>query len=235
MNRLSLLLFYLCTLTMGSVATLQLFVEENIDTQTVTFTLSGTADISGLTPDDTRSGSAYFGADGFRFGPTPIFSDPTTNHVQFHLYELDAGYPNSFFPAASEFIQGNWLLDGTRSPEQAFDTTVGMLQWQSFTNSLTTNAFLALPTDYSSGSQLTNQVTFLASQLSDFDMADSSLTNGISWASWGDGQDTFTLQTSVIPEPTTLASILSVSLGLIAFRSAQRKAREHRPAPPSAL
>ena len=46
MNRLSMLLFYLCTLTMGSIATLQLFVEENIDTHTDTFSSSDRANIN---------------------------------------------------------------------------------------------------------------------------------------------------------------------------------------------
>ena len=235
MHRLSLFICALCSLTCMSLAELQLFVEEHTDRHTVTFSLSGSADISGLTPNETRSGTAYFGAEGLRFGPQPIFSDPTANHVQFHLFELDAGYPDTFLPATSEALQGNWLFDGTRSPEQAFDTTAGLLQWTAYTNSLLTHAFLALPTNYLSGASLTNQVTFYNSQLSDFDLADPSLTNGMIWVSWGDGQDSFTLQTSVIPEPTTLASILCATLGLYTFRSMQRHARELQREPPPSL
>ena len=55
-------------------------------------------------------------------------------------------------------------------------------------NSLLTHAFLALPTNHLSGASLTNQVTFYNSQLSDFDLADPSLTNGMIWVSWGDGR-----------------------------------------------
>ena len=235
MNRLSLFLFFLCTLPLLGLAELQLFVEEHIDRHTVTFSLSGSADISGLTVAESRSGAGYFGEQGFRFGPTPDFNDPTAHHLAFDLFLLDAGYPSSFFPATSEALQGNWLFDGTLNPEQAFDTTVGLLQWEDFFTPGTTNAFLALPTDYISGESLTNQVTFYNSQLSDFALADSSLTNGITWVSWGNGQDTFTLQTSVIPEPTTLASILCVALGLYIFRCAQRNAREPRREPPPAI
>ena len=212
-----------------------MFVEEHIDRHTVTFSVSGSADISGLTPDETRSGTGYFGEDGFRFGTDPVFNDPSANLAQFDLYALDAGYPDSFFPATSEALQGNWLFDGTRSPEQAFDTSIGLLQWEDFFNPGTTNAFLALPTDYISGASLTNQITFHNSQLSDFALAAPSLTNGMTWVSWGNGQDTLTLQTSVIPEPTTLASILCLALGLYTFRCMQRHARASRREPPTSL
>ena len=34
--------------------------------------LSGSADISGLTPNETRSGTAYFGAEGLLWTPTDL-------------------------------------------------------------------------------------------------------------------------------------------------------------------
>ena len=74
-----------------------------------------------------------------------------------------------------------------RSPEQAFDTTAGLLQRTDIPTRFSPTPFsLCLPT-ISAGASLTNQVTFYNSQLSDFDLADPSLTNGMIWVSWGDG------------------------------------------------
>ena len=65
-------------------------------------------------------------------------------------------------------------------------------------------------------------------------LADFGWVGGESWSfSWNAGQDSLTL--NVVPEPTTLASILSVALGLYTFRSMQRHTRELQREPPSSL
>jgi hypothetical protein len=206
-------------------AELNLWVEENIDTDTVTFTISGTANIDGLTPAETRSGAAYFGGDGFRFGPDPVVSDPLANHVAFSLFTLDPGYPASFHPAVNEGLQGNRLFDGTRPSEIAFTNTVGLLQWENLYTPGTINAFLALPANYS-GETITNQVTFANSSLADFNFEDAAFTNGVdNWVTWGNGQDGFNLQTSVIPEPATTGLFALTSITLLGIYRLKKKTR----------
>ena len=85
---------------------------------------------------------------------------------------------------------------------------------------------LYLPIDYVSGTELSGSLT-----LTNRTLADLGWVGGESFSlSWNGGQDS--LRLTVVPEPTTLASILCVALGLYIFRCAQRHTRELQREPP---
>ena len=190
-------------------------------------TLSGSADIGGLTPE-TRSSVAFLVSPDFCLVTRPIqpIHLPDSNHttplpsISFPMIPLPP------HPTGRTF--DNWLRDPALS-YSASTEPIGFFYGDQFETPDPTDTYgeLYLPISYLSGTELSGSLTLTNRTLADFGWV-----GGESWSfSWNAGQDSLTL--NVVPEPTTLASILCATLGLQAFRSMQRNPRElRRKAPP---
>ena len=193
-------------------------------------TLSGSADISGLTPE-TRSGTAFFGESGLIFGNAPDSTDPLAGLQQYNAFALDLFPDDPFATTPPLGTFENWLRDPTLTYDVS-PATIGFFYADDNYATITTNdayGELYLPIGYLSGTELSGSLILTNRTLADFGWV-----GGESWSfSWNAGQDSLTL--NVVPEPTTLASILCVALGLYTFRCMQRHAREPRREPPPVI
>ena len=217
-------------ISIAALTSAELLFQIQTNAANLEITLSGTANIDGLTPE-TRSGVAFFGESGFLLGNEPDLTDPLAGLQQYNAFDLNLFPDDAFAATPPSGTFDNWLRDPTLT-YAVTPAPIGFFYTEDNFETLATNdayGELYLPIGYVSGTELSGSLTLTNRTLADFGWE-----GGESFSlSWNDGQDSLTF--NVIPEPTTLASILSVSLGLIAFRSAQRNAREHRPAPPRAL
>ena len=192
-------------------------------------TLSGSADISGLTPE-TRSSVAFFGESGLLFGNPPDPTDPLAGLQSYNAFALDLFPDDPFTTTPPLGTFGNWLRDPALS-YSASTAPIGFFYGDQFETPDPSDTYgeLYLPISYLSSTELSGSLTLTNHTLADFGWV-----GGESWSfSWNAGQDSLTL--NVVPEPTTLASILCATLGLQALRSMQRNARELRREPPSPL
>ena len=208
-------------------AAITLNIAEETIANTVTLSLSGSADISGLTPDETRSGTAFFGESGLVFGNQPDPDDAIAGLQSYNAFALDAYPSGSFAAVASEGLSGNWLLDPALTYSVS-TSPIGFFYGEHFETLDPDDTFgqLYLPTSYLSGTELSGSLTLTNRTLADFGWVGGESIS----LSWNGGQDSLTL--NVVPEPTTLTSILCVALGLYTFRCMQRNARELRREPP---
>ena len=195
----------------------------------IEITLSGSADISGLMPE-TRSSTAFFGESAFLLGYAPDPTDSLAGLQQYNAFTLDL-FPTEAFAATPPLgTFGNWFSDPILNYTLT-DVPIGFYYGDQFETPDPTDSYgeLYLPIDYVSGTELSGSLTLTNRTLADFGwMGDESFS-----LSWNGGQDSLTI--SVIPEPTTLTSILCATLGLQAFRSMQRNPCEPRREPPSSI
>ena len=219
---------YLSVILLSTLLTQgELLMSVNTHAGNIEITLSGSADISGLTPE-TRSGTAFFGESGLIFGNPPDPTDPLAGLQSYNAFALDAYPAGSYAAPAPAGLFDNWLRDPALS-YSASTAPIGFFYGDQFETPDPTDTYgeLYLPIGYLSGTELSGSLTLTNRTLADFGWV-----GGESWSfSWNAGQDSLTL--NVVPEPTTLASILCATLGLQAFRSMQRNPRElRRKAPP---
>ena len=225
MKRMPLTLL-LITIAMLSSGELSIQIQTNANH--IEMILSGSADISGLTPE-TRSSVAFFGESGLRFGAPPSLDDPLDGFAQYNAFALDLFPDDPFATTPPLGTFENWLRDPTLTYDVS-PATIGFFYADDNYATITTNdayGELYLPIGYLSGTELSGSLILTNRTLADFGWV-----GGESWSfSWNAGQDSLTL--NVVPEPTVVASILSVALGLYTFRSMQRHTRLQREPPPS--
>ena len=146
--------------------------------------LSGSADISGLTPE-TRSGTTSSGESGLIFGNAPDSTDPLAGLQQYNAFALDLFPDDPFTTTPPLGTFGNWLRDPTLS-YAVTPAPIGFFYGDQFETPDPTDTYgeLYLPISYLSGTELSGSLTLTNRTLADFGWV-----GGESWSfSWNGGK-----------------------------------------------